>query len=288
MSFKKTISPLVPGFLKTKINAYRKKVRIENDAKYFNSLETIGYNIDNLLPKNDFSFEQVFTSNEINANWEVSKKEVGIFTVPDGTGGVNYGDRRALYYLIYYFKPATVLEVGTHIGASTVNVASALYHSRIKNKKSASLITIDIKDVNSETEKPWLHYGNDLSPRQMIDKLGYKDFVEFKVGPSLDFLKQNNQKFDFIFLDGDHSATTVYQEIPAALKMLNKGGVILLHDYFPDLEPLWSNGNVIRGPFMASQRLVQEGVGFEVLPLGKLPWPTKLDSNMTSLALVMA
>ena len=72
-----------------------------------------------------------------------------------------------------------------------------------------------------------------------------------------------------------------------ALKMLNPNGVILLHDYFPGMKPLWSDGTVIPGPYLATERFVKEGINLTVLPLGELPWPTKLGSNVTSLALLL-
>jgi predicted O-methyltransferase YrrM len=99
-------------------------------------------------------------------------------------------------------------------------------------------------------------------------------------------MQKCDSKFDFIFLDGDHSAKTVYREIGHALKLLNKNGTILLHDYFPNLKPLWSNGNVLFGPYMAVHRLIQEGLSINAIPLGLLPWSTKMNSNRTSLALL--
>lgn len=91
-------------------------------------------------------------------------------------------------------------------------------------------------------------------------------------------------RFDLIFLDGGHEASTVYQEVPAALKLLNPGGLILLHDIYPDQRPLWSDGFVVPGPWLAIERFKKEGAKVTVKPLGALPWPTKLDSNVTSLA----
>jgi hypothetical protein len=88
-------------------------------------------------------------------------------------------------------------------------------------------------------------------------------------------------------LDGDHSAGTVYEEIVLALRVLSQGGVIVLHDYFPDLQPLWSDGSVIPGPWLGTQRLRAEGVNLAVLPLGDLPWMTKRQSKATSLAIVV-
>jgi len=63
--------------------------------------------------------------------------------------------------------------------------------------------------------------------------------------------------------------------------------MILLHDYFPEMKPLWSDGSVFPGPFLAVNRLVKEGADLVALPLGSLPWPTKLQSNVTSLALLL-
>ena len=88
-------------------------------------------------------------------------------------------------------------------------------------------------------------------------------------------------------LDGDHAPSAVYQELPAALRVLQSDGVILLHDYFPALKPLWSDGAVIRGPWLAIERLRSEGAKIKAIPLGELPWHTKLGSRRTSLALVV-
>lgn len=100
-------------------------------------------------------------------------------------------------------------------------------------------------------------------------------------------MEKCEQRFDFIFLDGDHAAKTVYREVSAALKLLNPGGVILLHDYFNDLKPLWSNNILLAGPYLGVRRIREEGVPVRVIPLGQLPWPTKLGSNVTSLALLV-
>jgi len=124
------------------------------------------------------------------------------------------------------------------------------------------------------------------SPEEILRRLDCSNFVSFHTENSLDYLSRCHSQYDFIFLDGLHSATQVYQEIPRALRVLRSGGYILLHDYFPGLEPLWPDGKIIRGPFLAVERLKAEGARVDVLPLGKLPWPTKLQSNITSLALL--
>jgi len=277
---KQMIGRIMPSFMKDKIRFWKQ-------MKELDAIQRLECMTDNLRRKSDLFPSDIFDSHEIENMWSDSKREIDIFAIPDDTGGVNPGDRRAIYYLIGKLKPLSVLEVGTHIGASTIHIASALYMSQLRNGNNASLTTVDIADVNSPIGKPWMKYGSSKSPLEMIEAIRYRSFVEFITDTSLHYAANCERRFDFIFLDGDHSARTVYQEIPVALNLLNQNGIILLHDYFPNMKPLWSDDSVIRGPFVATERLRTEGANLTVLPLGKLPWPTKLQSNVTSLALLL-
>lgn len=283
MKLRSLAAHYTPDFIKSLVRAGKRKAELRK----FKSLESLRCKADNLKPFSTVSLEEVFESERTHALWDQSKRQLNRFEISKSTGGVNPGDRRAVYYLICHFQPANVLEIGTHIGASTIHIASGLFYSRIANNKEAHLTTLDIRDVNSTFEKPWLKYGASQSPHEMLKEMNYDDIVTFKTDKSLRFFDGIDQKFDFIFLDGDHTVSTVYQEIPLALKALRKDGVILLHDYFPDNEPLWADKPAIPGPYQAVNRLIKEGANMKVLPLGKLPWKTKLDSNITSLALLM-
>jgi predicted O-methyltransferase YrrM len=99
-------------------------------------------------------------------------------------------------------------------------------------------------------------------------------------------LREEGEPYDLIFLDGDHRLKTVVAESPAALRRLRPGGFLLLHDFFPGLRPLWPDGKVIEGPQLAVRRLQRAGWRIDVRPLGDLPWPTKLGTARTSLALL--
>lgn len=256
------------------------------DVMELNAVRRCSFDTTRLRPINELSLRQIFKSDATERAWRESRNEIGKLRIPDGTGGVNPGDRRAIFYLVHGIKPRSVLEIGTHIGASTVHIAAALHHGRVKEGKEAKLTTVDFIDVNCPRNKPWLRNGAQHSPREMIEQLGFSSFVNFVAQKSLDFAADCDEKFDFIFLDGNHAAETVYREISVALNMLKPNGVILLHDYFPDLKPLWSNGAVVTGPFLGTERMRKEGADAFVLPLGRLPWPTKLNSSFTSLALL--
>ncbi len=280
MKLKQRVKRLMPVFL-------IRTILIRKQMKKLQLIQKLKCDAAKLPPVSGVDPKEVFSSSEVEMRWGDSKSRLDVFTIPDLTGGVNPGDRRAIYYLISRFRPSSVLEIGTHIGASTLHIAEALIANQRNDNSPAELVSVDVADVNDPISKPWLQYGATHSPLEMVNEMGFGNVVEFVKDASLHYFARCERKFDFIFLDGDHVSSTVYQEIPSALKLLNKDGLILLHDYFPHLKPLWSNGAVIPGPFLATERFREEGANLAVLPLGELPWPTKLQSNITSLALLL-
>jgi predicted O-methyltransferase YrrM len=256
------------------------------EARELKRVPRLDGRVERLLPESEVWLDEVFGSREVEARWRAAAAGLGEFEIPDGTGGVNPGDRRAIFYLLSYFKFSSVLEVGTHIGASTVHAAAALRGNVEAGGAAPALVSVDARAVNDPVAKPWVQHGAKYSPAEMVERAGCGRFTEFVTQPSLDYMAGSRRKFQLVFLDGEHAAKTVYREIPAALELLEEGGLILLHDYFPGLRPLWSDGSVVPGPFLATKRFLKEGARFKVLPLGRLPWPTKLNSNVTSLALL--
>ena len=195
-------------------------------------------------------------------------------------GGVNPGDRRALYHLIAHLQPKRVLEIGTHVGASTVYIASALR----RFVDGGELTTADIVDVNGP-KAAWKSIRMPAPPARCISDLGLEGITTFVTKPAAKML-QSSEHYDLIFLDGDHSPRAVYREISAALSILNPPGLIALHDFYPDGKPLTPDGSTICGPSTAADRINSETRDIMFVPLGILPWPTKGGGNATSLALV--
>jgi predicted O-methyltransferase YrrM len=237
----------------------------------------------NLRSRASLELSRIFSDPAITASWEQDHATItGLFGGGDYPEGVNPGDRRALYFLIMALKPRNALEVGTHIGASTIYIAAAL--KRLND--GANLTTVDIIDVNHPFQGKWKKLGMSKSPMNFASELGLAGRICFHTAPSLEFMRVTDQHFDFIFLDGDHSARVVYQELSSALPLLNNGGLIALHDFYPDGNPIYPHGAPILGPFYAMRRVHNENPVIEILPLSELPWPTKQGTNMTSLALV--
>jgi predicted O-methyltransferase YrrM len=224
---------------------------------------------------------------DLAADWATVAQALDPIRFGSRSGAVNPGDQRALYYIARALRPRSILEVGTHVAASTGILALALRHNGAQSTGAAPrLVTVDIMDVNDPIRGAWKRIGCDQSPSQFVHSIHVEDIVTFVTRSATDYLSSSREKFDLIFLDGDHSATGVYQEIPAAIALLNPGGLILLHDYFPGLQPLWADGAVVPGPQLAVERLRGEQLPVTVKPLGALPWPTKQGSNVSSLAVL--
>jgi predicted O-methyltransferase YrrM len=229
---------------------------------------------------------EIFIAGDIEQKWNARATRLAeLCRIEDGkTGGVNPGDRRALFYLVSAFRPEKLLEIGTHVGASTVYIAAALERDEPVTRRR--LVTVDIEDVNEGANACWRTSGLPMSPRQMIEQLNANIDVEFVVDSALNFFTRSKERFDLIFLDGDHSAEAVYEELIRASHLINDNGLIVLHDYFPNGLPLWSDGSILAGPFAAVEKLRSMGANISVIPVGRLPWPTKFNSNVTSLAIV--
>jgi len=177
-----------------------------------------------------------------------------------------------------------MLEIGTHVGASTLHIVAALMRGGWG--QIPRLVTVDIEDVNDSPDSCWRQVGLAKSPKQMVEELNATVEIKFVTDDSKHFFATTKETFDFIFLDGDHAAETAYEDIVGSLDVINNNGLIVLHDYFPGGRPLWSDGSGLGGPFTAAEKVRATGVAIRVIPLGSLPWPTKLGSHVTSLALI--
>ena len=219
----------------------------------------------------------------IAGDWQIDSAALSRVNPPDHASGVNLGDQRALYTLVRSFQPLRILEVGTHIGSSTLAIALASARN-VADGLTPHVSTIDIRDVNDVRSTPWEYFGSDASPRQKLEELGLDGLVDFQVGDSLRILSETKEEYDFIFLDGNHRAPAVYKEISVAVRKLGSGGSIVMHDVFPGGRPLWRESRATPGPWQAVSRLMDENPELRLLPFGELPWSTKYGGRVTSLA----
>ena len=242
-------------------------------------------NTTRLRPVSTLNLADVFVDREIRSRWLRESAKLRAFRIPGGIGEVSPGERRALFYIVRALMPSTVLEIGTHVGASTVHIALAMeLYSRTT---SVQLISVDCADVNDRIVQPWRQHGCRYSPAEMIERMGCGYATEFVVDSSLSYLQSCGLSFDLVFLDGDHRAETVYHEIPLALELLNRDGVILLRDYYSSNRRASPDVAAIGGPYLAVKRLSGEGAALTVRRVGSLPWQTMQQTNLSSLALLL-
>lgn len=112
---------------------------------------------------------------------------------------------KLLRSLILQHKPKTILEIGTFIGYSA---------SMMLKESDAFLTTVEIDPQNARDAR-----------ENLKDFEGRFEIVCVDAGQ---FLKQNDKKFDFIFLDGPKGQYKNY--FPYLKKFLNVGGVLVADD----------------------------------------------------------
>ena len=174
--------------------------------------------VTNLRPSSRIDFSRVFGDEGADDAWRSVEASLRALAISDGNGGVNPGDRRAIFYLTLHLRPRAVLEIGTHVGASTTSFAAAL----LAGGSDATLDTVDLCDVNDAATRPWLSQGVARSPREMVEQLGARARVRFVVSPSASYFAQCEETYDLIFLDGDHSERAVYEDVTSALRVLRQ------------------------------------------------------------------
>jgi predicted O-methyltransferase YrrM len=273
---KRTIKGIAP----TSILAF---AMISRERQKLSRIPRATFDVKSLRSLSRAEVETAFTDEAIKKAWCRDLELVNqVMPYEDIYGGVCPGERRAIYQLIAWVKPRRVLEIGTHIGASTLMIAQAL---KSHAGPGGQLLTGDILDVNNPEQGAFRSLGT-LPPRDALRELGLQDRVRFEAKPALQLMRSLDQKFDFVFLDGDHSAAAVYKEVSVALDILAPHGLILLHDFYPKGKKIYPNGMIVPGPFLAAQRIHSELPTLNFVTLGELPWETKQGVRQTSLALV--
>lgn len=122
------------------------------------------------------------------------------------------------------------------IGAYTGDATKWMLENILTNP-SSSLTDVDTWEGSNEA----IHQSFNWDEVEKIydSKIaGYSNVHKYK-GTSDSFFETNTKTYDFIYIDGDHTALGVLKDGVNAIKVLNPGGIIAFDDY------LWKSG---RGP----------------------------------------
>jgi predicted O-methyltransferase YrrM len=122
------------------------------------------------------------------------------------------------------------------IGAYTGDASMWLYNNILVHSDS---VLIDV-DTWEGSEEP-VHYKMDwhtvenLYDLKTVYARDSRKIIKYKA-TSDQFFKNNVEKYDFIYIDGDHTSYGVLKDAVAAYECLNVGGIMAFDDY------LWSAG----------------------------------------------
>jgi hypothetical protein len=135
--------------------------------------------------------------------------------VADVPGKLQSTDQHKLYEMAY-FASGPVVEVGRAQG------------------KSLSILALAVRDAGSGVPI----YSIELNERgaavaeRNLEALGVRDLVTLVHGDSALELGALGSRFDLVFLDGDHSYVGVRRDLEALEGRVERGGSMMLHDYF--------------------------------------------------------
>ena len=148
--------------------------------------------------------DSIFAEDELLQAVKQSIRDQGMPEISVASG---YG--RLLTLLVRMSGAKRVLEIGALGGYSGICLARGL-------NKEGRLISLELKQKFADVAKV------------NVDKAGFADQVEYRIGEALDSLEQLNregQTFDFFFIDADKGNYPNY--LDWALRLGNKGAIIL-------------------------------------------------------------
>ncbi len=128
--------------------------------------------------------------------------------------GSSYADMKRLYRLVHYFKPRTILELGTSLGKSAFAMACADSQTQI---------------ISVEGDRTLAQ----MAQRQ-LDKFQISN-VQIRTQNFETFLlelNQSNQKFDMVFMDGNHRLEPTLKYFNLLQKHLHNDSVVLVDDIY--------------------------------------------------------
>ena len=124
--------------------------------------------------------------------------------------------------------PKTVIEIGVFEGHTTFNMTN-MFAQQVPDYKHYA---IDPHEDSDDIEEDVVANAGKTF-RSNLEEFKYKDNIEYIPEYSwngLMDLYKRGVKADLIYIDGDHRAATVMEDLVLAFKLIDKGGAILCDD----------------------------------------------------------
>jgi hypothetical protein len=134
---------------------------------------------------------------------------------------------RQLVDILLEKNPRHVVEIGTWDGkrACEIMALTDCYYTGFDLFEDATK-ELDRKEFNIKPHMELVPIG------QFIEFVGFTKFCLIKGDTNETLHKWKGESFDFCFIDGGHSETTIRNDFEWAYKNIEKGGTIILDDWY--------------------------------------------------------
>lgn len=124
-----------------------------------------------------------------------------------------------IYRLIRKENPQSILEVGLGPGASTV--AAILAVGDVPNPHNKPIMTV-VTTIDINPPPKSIERVEELTHPGKRWNLLY--------GDSSEVMERMTNRFDYVYIDGDHSEEGVYRDAVAGSRLVNPGGILIFDD----------------------------------------------------------
>ena len=131
-------------------------------------------------------------------------------------------DMCCILSLIKYHKPKNLLEIGTYYGHTTKIISDKFPHLDITTTDPGDKILLNNRPSNQNGE---------YLQQNEIGKMFLGNNKIKLIKNDIHDIQFFDEKFDFIFIDGNHSYNSVIKDTQLSLNILNTNGVIVWHDW---------------------------------------------------------
>lgn len=114
--------------------------------------------------------------------------------------------------LVYHMHPGRVLEIGTYQGGT-------LKRWLENCAANATVVAVDAYHVNPELYATWKRPYTSII---RIDGVSQDAHIQARI--------RDLAPYDFVFIDGDHGYNCVKADVHFCLPLVNKGGILAMHD----------------------------------------------------------
>lgn len=130
------------------------------------------------------------------------------------------------YAMVRANKPKNILCIGSRHGYIPAVLAQAC-----KDNGTGDVVFVDAGydtgDINNWTG---VGYWKTEEGKKCFQEFGLKKYINLQLTTTKNFFKKNRKKYDYIYIDGDHSYSGVRFDYINSRKILNNGGFIVFHD----------------------------------------------------------